>query len=175
MTREPREQLLIDLLRDEWNTDNTFTLQPDISYGWYDEEKGTPQVTIPQPDEGPISGGDTGYSGITPDGTGPNQTISGTLDVSCWCAFDELDNASTEYPQEYLAGSADRTTGDVTLGVVEEIKRIVRENAVRPTNPKTSNQPVRVIAPGDGTQVEEPDTQGLFRYDIPISFVYSTS
>jgi hypothetical protein len=171
--REPREQLVLDILRGNWDNTNTFGLTPKISYGWF-EGVDQPQVTIQQPSEGPINGGNTGYSAIDgSDGT-LHQDISGSVDLHIWCAFDELDSTSATHPRQYITGDADRTDGSVNLGVLGEIERIVRENAYNPTNPETNNNPVWSMAPGDGNQAPEPDEQGLFHYIKPVQFVYNT-
>lgn len=170
--REPREQLILDLLRFNWDNTNTYDLTPTINYGWFDAETDQPQITIPQPDEGPINGGSTGYSAIDPSGGNPHQTISGTIDIDFWAEPDDLDGATTDFPKQYLGGDADRDTGDITLGAIEEAKRIIRENSQQPTNPETGNQPVRTIAPGDATPVPEPDDQYLVHHTLPIIYIY---
>lgn len=177
MPREPREQHVRDLLKDKWQNDHPFGLTPKISYGWFDADQGQPQVTIRQPDEGPVDGGRTGYSGIDPTGGGPTQTISGVVEVHVWARYSDLkssSSATTDFPRKYITGEADTSTGTVSGGVLEEIYRIVRNNPTA-ANPKTGNQPMRVIAAGDATKAPEPDEEGLEHYVVPIRYVYGTA
>lgn len=175
MVREPREQFVLDLLDDGWPADTPFGVTPHISYGGYDSDKDTPQVTVGQPEEGPTGGGETGYDGIDGAGGQPHQTIVGLVPVDLWASINDLDSATTSNPREYLTGSADRSTGTVTGGAIEELYDIVEANASRPTNPKTGNVPLDVISHGQAAPVPEPDTRGLYHYLVPINFVYSTA
>lgn len=133
--------LVRNLLVDEWDASNTFGLQPDISYGWYDDSKSVPQVLVRIPDEGPIGGGQTGFDAIDPTGGTPHQTVDGVLEVHCFADRDDIGDASTRFPREYLSGD------DSTEGVIGEIVRIIGANAQAPTDPTTGAQPVRLLAP----------------------------
>lgn len=170
--REPREQLVLDLLDDEWVASNTFGEVPTITYGWFEDPPQKPYINVLQPDEGPLGGGETGYDGITGGGT-PHQTINSIVDIHIFAATGELDGASTSHPREYLTGSADRSTGDVSGGAVAEVQRIIRDNAVKPTNPKTGNQPIQVQSPGTSRPVAEPDDIGVFHYVTEIQQIYT--
>lgn len=71
-------------LRAEWNAANTHGIAPDFRLGWLSDTAGDPVVTITEPDESPVSGGDTGFSGMDPQGGGPTQTIGGTVWADSW-------------------------------------------------------------------------------------------
>jgi len=161
MPREPREDLVLELLRDQWDPSNTFGVTPDISFGWFREEASQPQVTVGQPEESPANGGETGYSHISADGD-PGQTIAGTIDVHVWSTPDRLgaQNASTKNPRQYNERCC------------EEIQRIVGENASRPTNPDTGNQPVSFISYDGRIPVPEPDFDDRFHYTAPVAYGY---
>lgn len=163
MTREAREKLVLDLLEDEWNASNTFGATPHISYGWFDESKTVPQVTIRQPEESPVDGGNTGYSHIGPDGD-PGQTIGGTVQVHVWSSSDRLDQAgaSTSNPREFNERCC------------EEVQRIVTANAASPTNPSTGAQPVSSIAYDGRDPVPEPDRPNVFHYRALVRYGYET-
>lgn len=174
MAREPREQLVLDLLQQNWQTDHPFGLTPKISYGWFNEDQETTQVTIGQPDEGPIGGGETGFDGIDTTGGSPHQTRGGTVEAHCWARHGDLGNATTSNPREYLTGSA-ASDGTVSGGVIEEIYDIAQANAVRPVNPVTGNTPVQLLSAGTAAPAPEPDTRGLFHFVVPLNYIYSTA
>lgn len=140
MTREPREQLIVDLLTDEWNAANTHNLKPSILYDREDEPP-TPSVTVEQYTEGPLGGGSTGYDAMSATGSNPHQTRSGSVPVHLYATDNELGGASTDSAKVYMTGSGG------TGGVVDEVQRIVQENANRPSNPSTGNTPVDLISP----------------------------
>lgn len=164
MTRELREQLVLDLLQSEWSKANTEDLTPNITFGWYDQKtEGTPLLTVAQAREGPTGGGTTRYDVMTADGSGPEQTMTGTVDCDIWTHRDDLANASTNSQNVYNGRAAD------------EIARIIRANASEPTNPRTGNQPVTTVAPGDSFAVREEDKHGVRRRQMPVQYVYHTN
>lgn len=173
--REPFEQLVLDLLTDSWDTSNTFDEMPSITYGWYDDPPKKPYVNVLQPQEDAIGGGDTGFDGMSPTGGTPVQTLGVVLPVHVFAASDELDNATTTHPREYLTGSADRSTGDVTGGAVGEIRRIVEANPVRPTNPQTGNEPAQLLSWRHSRPVPEPDEKGVYHYAVELNLLYTTA
>lgn len=163
MAREPREVLVKDLLQDKWDDSNTFSLTPAINFGWFDEKPDTRPAVMPQPQqEGPELGGRTRYAGIDSGGGTPHQEYSGIVPVHCWCGKDDLGSANTNNQREYLSYA------------IEEVARIIRNNAIEPTNPSTNNQPVRVIAPGGSNPVPEPDKRGMYHHMINVAYVYGT-
>lgn len=171
MAREPREQFVLQLLEGNWNSSNTFGLTPSLLYASSDEPS-TPHITVPQPDEGPIGGGATGYDGIDPSGGNPHQTIAGTITLHAFAQDGNLGSATTSSAAVYLTGSA-ANDGTVSGGVVEEVYRIVRNNAVEPSNPTTGNTPVLTLASGQAAPgPTEDDTR--YHQVIPVSYVYTT-
>jgi len=162
--RELREQLVLDLLQDKWTSGNTYSLTPNITFGSYDEKtRGTPLLAIDEAREGSAGGGLTGYDSIDASGGGPEQTRTGTVDCHVWTHLDDLGSATTAHPREYNGG------------VTEEVRRIANDNATRPTNPRTGNQPVRYISPGEAESVPEPDEHGLYHRVIPVNYAYHTN
>lgn len=173
MAREAREKLVVDLLTDKWTSGNTFGETPSIIYG-RDEAPSKPFISVEQPDEGPIGGGETGYDGIDSTQGVPHQTISGTVPVHLFASDKELDNATTESGKVYLTGTS--TSGNnVSGGAVDETQRIIRGNAVRPSNPKTGNTPVELLSAGAFTRVPEPDEPGTYHYVGSVDYIYSTA
>lgn len=164
MTRELREQLVLDLLQDAWTPANTAGVTPNITFGWYDQkEEGTPLLTVGESEESPSGGGATGYDSMDGAGGGPEQTMDGSVPVNVWTHRGDLDSASTSSQREYN-GLA-----------VEEVARIVRANAVRPTNPRTGEQPVRLIGVGVAQAVPEPNEHAVYRKQIPVPYRYHTN
>jgi len=78
--------LVRNLLRTEWdNSSLVISLSDtDIHTGWYDDGKGYPQVTVTNPEEGILAGGESGVTGIKGSGDGYVQHRNGTVLVNCW-------------------------------------------------------------------------------------------
>ena len=157
---EPPERLVLDILQVEWDNTNSYDLTPKISFGWFDESSGIPQVTISQPDESPSDGGNTGFSGISVDG--PTQRFTGTIEVNVWCRPSDLENANTVNPRQYNQAAA------------MEIQRIIGNNNDRPENPRTGNMPVNFLSYAGKTPVPEPDDtiKMLRHYNVVVSYGY---
>ena len=89
--RDAPEVVIKNLIRDAWNpalyaADEQFV--PEIHHGWVDPDGTKYEITVSNPDESPVRGGETGYSGIDPTGAGPTQDIDGTVEVNCWADRD---------------------------------------------------------------------------------------
>lgn len=153
-------KLLLDILQVEWEESNTFGLTPDITFGWFDDDKDIPQLTIGQPEESPTGGGETGFSGLGVDG--PTQRIVGTIDTDAWCRPGDLKQASTRNPRQYNSAVAD------------EVQRILEDYNDKPTNPRTGEQPVNFLSYGGRTPVPEPDdTLKMVRhYNVIVNYGY---
>lgn len=162
-TREAREDLVIELLKANWTPANTFDVTPKLSYGSYDGSLDTPQLTVGQPEESPVDGGQTGYSGMTADGN-PSKTMGGSLLVHAWATAQQLDaqSANTDNPRQY------------NERVLEEAERIIDNNAVDPTNPDTNAQPVNYLTfegrnpPG----VDDDRNPPVYHYPATIAYGY---
>lgn len=160
MPREPREKLVLALLQEEWTPAHTFGLTPKITFGWFNEDVDTAQVTIRQPEESPVDGGETGYSHIRV-GDGPGQTIGGTIQVHVWARESDLEGAETQNPREFNERCC------------EEIQRIAGEHASQPVNPRSGNQPVGFIAYDGREPIPEPDrTPTVFHYQAIVRYGY---
>lgn len=166
MVREPREQLVVDLLSDKWDSSNTHGLTPSVIYAEPDESPDTAYVAVEQYSQGPLGGGDTSYDGINGSDGGLHQTISGTVPVHLYADDTELSGASTGSAKVYLTGEG--STG----GAVDEVIRIIKDNAVSPTNPSTSNQPVDLFAPTSFSRVPEPNEPTTAHYAGEVLFIY---
>lgn len=161
---EPRERLIRDLLADAWTPGNSFGITPHITFGWFDEDKSKPQITVRQPEEGPVDGGETGYSSMSGDGSGPSQTIGGDCQVHLWARTSDVETANDaagENPRNWLSYAK------------EEVYDIIRSNAVDPTNPSTGEEPVNFISPGETFPAHDDErTKTVYHLVIPVNFGY---
>lgn len=161
MTREPREDLVLRLLEDNWTASNTYEQTPHLSFGWYSSDKPVPQVTVGQPEESPVDGGQTGFSGINPATGEPTKRTGGTIPVNIWSRADDLASATTNNPRQY------------NERVCEEVRRIIDGHADRPTNPSSGNQPVKYISYQGHAPVPETDeVKAVFRHRAEVSYGY---
>ncbi len=106
-----------DLLRDSWDNDDVPVEldDPDIHTGWYDDARGFPQIGVSNRDERTLGGGDTGFSAIAGDGSGPIQDRTGTVLVTAFAGSRE------EYEQRGLERLQAEDMGD-------QISRIIGAN-----------------------------------------------
>jgi len=74
---------LMGLLSDNWDDDNTSSITPTFSTGWYDSKSKKPQVTITDPSETPLSRGEAPFFGLVTSG-GPVQYMMNTLAANVW-------------------------------------------------------------------------------------------
>lgn len=138
------------LLADKWVAANTSDVTPTIHTGWYDQKASHPQVTVTNADEGVLAGGDTGYSGIKADGSGPTKLMRGTVDVNCWSTRD----AASINPKQLV------------FEFSEEVKRIVLANVTGATDLIWISWLGRLDQP-------DPDvTPTVFRYLCQVAYGY---
>lgn len=147
------ELTIRDLLRTNWDSTNTsITYDPDISTAWYQGEKDTPQVTVTNPDENPVRGGQTGYAAADGTGKGGVQEVGGTLQVDCWC------DSEVE---------PDEGAKKVSYELAEEVTRIVMANQHSATD-------LRLISPGRRTFVPpDPDeSPPVMHNNVSVQYIY---
>lgn len=107
-----------DLIVANYTPGNVPTLDPEtprISTGWWDHTHEDPQITITDRDDPPVGGGESGWTGIKGDGSGPVQRIVGGCRVIAWAARN--DDGSGPNPKK------------VRHEVGAEIRRILIANA----------------------------------------------
>lgn len=77
------------LLASAWDATNTPSLAsaPKISTGWWNHKAARPQVTVTNRDDTARGGGETGWTGLAPNGLA--KTVVGQCMVNCWAARDE--------------------------------------------------------------------------------------
>lgn len=161
--REPRERLVLDLMK-TWDATNTYGITPHIDYGHFDEDRSKPQVTVRQPEEGPVNGGQTGYASMSGDGSGPSQQIAGNCQVHLWAREADVTGANAsagQNPRNWLSYA------------VEEAHQILDDNASRPTNPSTGEQPVQYVSYGAAAPAHDTDrVKTVYHLVLPVNFGY---
>lgn len=164
------EVIIKNLIRDAWTAANLDpALTPHIHHGWLESEQdGYYEVTVSNPDESPINGGDTGYSGVDPTGAGPTQRIGGTVNVNVWA-------------QRGRTGEDGVTEGNprkVAYMMKAEVERILHEVGFDGVVPDGAGGQVETdlnfIAPQGATRLVEPDEEPtMYRYEVLAGYGYS--
>jgi len=141
-----------NLLKNNWdNTNTSLSSDPAIHTGWIDREASSPQVTVTSAEESPISIGQSPFSGIVPDGSGPTQEIGGTVMIDCWSS---REMESSVNPKQ------------LTFEFSEEVKRILKGNL-------TSATDLRYIGYQGRRFMTDPDAEPVvFRYSVTAWYVY---
>lgn len=159
---DPR-QLVKILLEEEFNTANLVgSFTPVYSTGWFNEV-GKPIVTVSNPEESPVNGGDTGFTYSKSDGTGGAADVAGTVQVNCWAHRGH----TSENPKQ------------VTWDLSEEVKRIANDTS-QPANhsftsSKVSGDNLGYLSWFDRDAfVEERDDEDepLFRFRCLVGYGY---
>lgn len=76
-------ETLYHLLSNEWDSDGTMGVDVRIHTGWYDYAAGGQQVTVTNPDENTIRGGETGITAMSGSGS-TTRVRRGVVLVNCW-------------------------------------------------------------------------------------------
>ena len=73
-----------NLIQSEWvGEDVDLDGNPPFHTGWYDRNSGGPQITFTNNEESVIGGGNTGHTGLSPDGS-TSQMRAGLVLINCW-------------------------------------------------------------------------------------------
>lgn len=84
------EQVVKELVRREWVDSNVpgdpSDITPVVLHGWLNEGAGNYQVTVSNPEQSPLNGGQSGYAATRGDGSGPVRQLDGTVQVNVWTA-----------------------------------------------------------------------------------------
>ena len=89
MVRDAPEVVVKNLIRDAWDATNTLDITPYVHHGWLESDLESDgdayfEVGVADPDESPVNGGQTGFSGIDGAGRGPTQEMGGEVLVRCF-------------------------------------------------------------------------------------------
>jgi len=157
---------LRDALKADWdNTNTSLTEDPRIHTGWYDESSTSPQITITNPNENAINGGNTGYSGMNPSSGSASQIIDGVAIVNSWAG-------TREDLQGEGSGGADINPKQLRWEMKEEIERIARSYSSGYTSGGTLQ--LTYIVPRNSTAIVETDDRphAVYRYETRVGYGY---
>lgn len=161
------EVVVKNAIRDGWDASNTESITPYIHHGWLESESdGYYEVTVSNPDESPIYGGDTGYSGIDPTGAGPTQRIGGTVNVNVWSQRGRTGQNGNETNPRKAA-----------YMMKAEVERVLHEECFDGIIPDGAGGTVATdlsfIAPGGSRRlVEEDEEPVMYRYEVRARYGY---
>ena len=80
---------IMNLIEDNWDDDNTGSITPVFSTGWYDSNAVRPQITFTDSSEAPQSAGIAPFFGIVTNGS-PSQYIVESLACNIWVTRDSV-------------------------------------------------------------------------------------
>ena len=135
---------LKEIIENQFQVSNVSTLSsvPSVSPGGqWDSNHTRPQITITSPDEVPLRGTQTGYTGVDPTGAGPIAEKQFVADVSVWASrrSDDID--------------VDPNPKKVVYEVARELERLWMENA----SGKDDLESIGYIGPTQDTSKDDRD------------------
>ncbi len=113
---DPKEDIK-DLLKNNWdNTNTSISEDPRFHTGWWNGSySGQAQVTVSDPDENVLAGGQTGFTGMSNDGAG-TKIMTGNVDVNTWAHHDMYSVNAKQLSFE-MSEEVKRIIGDNTFGI----------------------------------------------------------
>lgn len=168
LDREPTV-ILLDLLSSNWEKANTsIPDDPEFSTGWPDRASTYPVVSITNPDDAPIDGGDTGWTYMTGAGS-VGQLRGGGVLVNGWAGtYDDLASAGPNGGQV--------SPKQLAWDFAKEIKRILRPYGGGTTNPETGDPELNSLAPGPARKFVDTGDDGqmdaVYRYEVRVLYTY---
>lgn len=161
MIDEEPDKIIYDLLRTNWeHTNTTYSSDPKFQTGWYDFGSDAPQVSVTEPGDSVINGGDTGITALTGSG-GVVQRRVGETYATCWSGtFDDTRAAGAGNPK------------NAAFQMANEARRILLKyaNGTRKTD---GSKQLWSIAPGEvQRRTNEGDDPTVFRYEVTVIYTY---
>lgn len=155
------DKILYDLLRNNWDYTNTpYSSNPKFQTGWYDFGSSEPQVSVTDPEDSVVGGGDTEITAITGSG-GVVQRRVGMVLINCW---------SGTYEDSRSVGAGNPK--NAAYQMAGEAKRIGLINATGTTKSDGSRQ-LESLAPGQvRRRREDGEDPIVFRYEVQMNFTY---
>lgn len=157
MPQPPPELDIQAVLRTHWEDDATGLADPPgIHTGKYTRgDVAVPAVTITDGSEGPIGGGETGYTALDGAGRGGVQRIGGALTVDCVAgSYDDLRGAG--------AGGANLNPKQVRWDLYEHAAQLLVDHQL---DPETD---LLWISPGEGERLAQ-----AFGSESDVEYVFS--
>lgn len=162
------ERVVKELVRREWDASNVpgdpSDITPDVKHGWVDPDTDEIEVTVGNPEESPINGGQSGYAATRGDGSGPVQKLDGTVAVNCWTSRGWTGVNGN-------GGNPARVAYDMQV----EVRRILHlhDDGTDADGNETS---LDVLAPVGSRRFIDDDTDGqeypIFRYRVTAGYGY---
>lgn len=135
---------------------------PRVHTGWFDYASGQQQVTVTNPEESTVNGGETGITAGTGDG-GVAKVRAGTMLVNGWAGTrDDCEGAGT-------ASNPNPNPKSVAYGLAREIDRIVTENAGGGTSDLNSLS----VDPAQLRYDRDDDSAVVYRYELTVRYTYA--
>lgn len=163
-----REPVVIvrELLMNEWDdTATALGSTPTVHTGWYDDSSTSPQITVTNPDENTINGGDTGYAAMNSATGSGAQLIDGIMLVNAW--------AGTRADLEGEGSNGeDLNPKQLRWQMKEEVERITRAYSSGYTD--SGNVELSYIVPRRSTGVVETNDRphAVYRYETTVGYGY---
>lgn len=166
MLEEDPVVIVQDLIETNWDADNTpLTADPRVHTGWYDFGSPDPQVTVTNPEESTVGGGDTGITAGSGDGSAV-QVRAGTILVNCWAGTREDMEGQGD-------GGADVNPKDAAYKMAREVHRILMANASGTDDDSGNPQLTSLSADGIRRLVDTEPESAVFRYEVTARYTYT--
>ena len=144
-----------------WEPETDYAGTPDVHTGWYDNNSGTPQITVTNNEEFVIGGGNTGHTAISHENN-LSQLRRGEMLVNCWSGT-----------REDLRGASD-TNSDInpkklSYQMASHSFDILADHGSGRIN---GEQFFNSLAPGPVREVPETEEEFISRHEITVIYTY---
>lgn len=160
--------IIKDLLVNNWDANDTSLADaPRIHTGWYNYGSSDPQVTITNPDEFTVGGGNTGISAGTGDG-GAAQVRAGTVTVNAWAGTrDDMEGVGD--------GGSNLNPKDAAYSMAKEVHGIIQNNADG-TLDDGGNRQLNSLGADEARRIVDSNDDGpaVYRYEVTVKYTYIT-
>lgn len=162
------EVVVKELVRREWTAGNVDGITPYVVHGWLGDGDGGHEndyrVTVSNPEESAVAGGQTGYAGIDPSGAGPVQMVGGTLAVNVWASRGWTGTGGTGGNPRKVAYLMKREVERVLFDHHDGTDADDADTSLDYLSPESSRRFVE--------DADEPDESPLYRYQVTVAYGY---
>jgi len=147
-------------------------ITPYVVHGWLgdgaDGHESNYTVTVSNPQENPVGGGQTGYSGMAGDGSGPVQRFSGTVTVNTWAKAGWTGlNGNSANPRKtahYLKREVERILFENNDGQIPDGQGGEQDTSLDYLGSQGSTRFVE--------DAEDPEAAPMYRYQVTAGYGY---